>query len=104
MGARVTAMEYANAIAKATGVDVMVGFAIEDPEDGGVFIEAGYTLAVEDAEYLAATILRDIRRHMEAEPHPCPSCEKRAVRVEMALAALERDGSKPSGKVRPAVQ
>ncbi|ODT88136.1 hypothetical protein [Phenylobacterium sp. SCN 70-31] len=94
-----TASDMASALDFATGRTAAVAFC-EDDGAGGVFVEVGYTLCVEDAEYVAATILRDIRRHMVEDGHPCDACARRLARVEAALAALEADGARPTGRTR----
>lgn len=99
MAALFNAASEAAAIHARSDLPVLVAASIDDGE-GGVFIQLGYQLSVEDAEYVAAAVLRDIRRQMEADPHPCDACDLRLARIVDALEALERDGSKPTGLIR----
>lgn len=99
MGELFSAASEAAAIHARADLPILVAAAVDDGE-GGVFIEVGYKLSLEDAEYVVGTVLRDIRRQMEADPHPCDACDRRLARITDALAALERDGSKPTGLIR----
>lgn len=96
------ASQAAGAVRDASGLDIMLASAQDDGE-GGVFIQVGYAgLALEDAEYVAATILRDIRKQMaeNQDPGHCEACARAFARVTAAIAALEIDGARPTGRVR----
>lgn len=92
------AAKIARTARAVTGMPALVALAIDDGE-GGVFIQAAYEeMRPEDAEFVAGTILRDVRRQMEGQDHSCPLCEARLARIKDALEVLERDGAKPTGR------
>ncbi|PZQ63382.1 MAG: hypothetical protein DI570_09320 [Phenylobacterium zucineum] len=98
-GTAVTAMR------KLHDLPIMVAAAVDDGE-GGVFISFAHEdFSIEDAEFLAATLLRDLAQVMsEDSQHHCDDCARRFARIRDAVTVLERDGAKPTGKDRGALQ
>lgn len=98
--AKMEASKAAGIVSASIGVPALVAWTVDDQE-GGVFVEVGYAgMPTEDAEYVVGTLLRDIRQQMQANPHPCDACRSRLSRINDALAALERDGARPTGLKR----
>lgn len=97
-----TASEFADWLAQHTGYGALVGFIEDDGSGSGVFVQLGYTgLSIEDAEFVAGTLLRDLQRQLTGpNSHDCDECRRRVARISDALAAIERDGAMPTGLTR----
>lgn len=95
------ARKIAAMVRETYGLPAIVAAVIDDGE-GGVFIQmAVEDMTLEDAERVAALVLRDLRRVMaEDEANLCDACARQFARVSEALAILERDGHKPTGQAR----
>jgi len=101
--AKFEAAKLAAAIHGKFPLPVVVGAAIDDGQ-GGVFVQVGYAhIGTEDVEFIAATLLRDVLRQLDAErDEGCPNCRRRRERVAEAVAVLERGGVSPTGIERRA--
>ncbi|MFZ3008532.1 MAG: hypothetical protein WA047_20405 [Phenylobacterium sp.] len=99
MGSQIEAADAAKALHRQTGYGVAVAFVRPDETGDGAYVQLAYGhLPSEDGEYVASTLLRDIKRVMEENPHRCDACLARMARITDALAILERDGGVPTGR------